>query len=246
MPVYLGDYVEDDTLHFLWSTNNSNGASITRATNGTVSVYKDNGTTQSTAGVTDTEDFDSLTGIHACTIDLSSDAFYSAGADYAVVLSGATIDGQTVNAVLAHFSIANRYSQPAAIVTANVTQISGDSVAADNAEAFFDNTGFVASASTIGTVTTAAALTTNNDKTGYRLSSTGVDDILDEAITEPAGIFTWPATLRTIGGWLGAVSRNKLTQTATTQVVRNDADNANIASSTVSDNGTTFTRGEFS
>ncbi len=240
MASYLGDYLEDDTLHFLWSSNSSTGASITRATNGTVSVYKDNGTTQSTVGVTDTEDFDSLTGIHACTIDLSADAFYATGSDYAVVLSAATIDGQTVNAVLAHFSIQNRYSQPATTVNANVTQISGDSTAADNAELFFDNTGFNASASTIGTVTT------NSDKTGYRLSATGVDDILDEAVAEPAGIFTWPATLRSIAGWLGAVSRNKITQTSTTQVVRNDADSAAIGTSTVSDNGTTFTRGEFS
>jgi hypothetical protein len=109
MTQWLGDYKEDDTVYFLWSTNDADGASVTRATDGTVQVYKDNGTSQSTAGVTDTEDFDSLTGIHACTIDLSADAFYATGADYAVVLSGATIDGQTVNAVLAHFSIENRY-----------------------------------------------------------------------------------------------------------------------------------------
>lgn len=105
---YLGDYAEDETVYFLWSTNDADGASVTRATNGTVSVYKDNGTTQTTTGVTDTEDFDSLTGIHACTI-VTTDAFYTTGADYAVVLSAATIDGQTVNAVLAHFSIQNRY-----------------------------------------------------------------------------------------------------------------------------------------
>jgi hypothetical protein len=109
--MWLGDYKEDETVYFLWSTNDGDGASITRATNGTVSVYKDNGTTQSVAGVTDTEDFDGLTGIHACTIDLSADAFYATGADYSVVLSAATIDGQTVNAVLAHFSIENRFNE---------------------------------------------------------------------------------------------------------------------------------------
>jgi hypothetical protein len=121
--MYLGDYVEDGTVRFVWSTNGADGASITRATNGTVSVYKDNGTTQSTAGITDTEDFDSLTGIHACTIVLT-DAFYEAGKDYAVVLSGATIDGKSVNAVLAHFSIQNRYmrgTNSAALATALAT-----------------------------------------------------------------------------------------------------------------------------
>jgi len=130
---YLGDYKEDETVYFLWSTNESAGASVTRTVDGTVSVYKDNGVSQSVAGVTDTEDFDSLTGIHACTIDLSADAFYATGADYAVVLSAATIDGQTVNAVLAHFSIENRFT--------DVIKISGSSTAANNVESVFLGTG---------------------------------------------------------------------------------------------------------
>ena len=109
MAPYLGDIVEDATIRFIWSTNDSDGASITRATDGTVSVYKDLGTTQTVAGVYDTyEDFDGLTGVHGCRIDTSADAFYATGSDYTVVLSAATIDSQTVNAVLAHFSIENR------------------------------------------------------------------------------------------------------------------------------------------
>jgi hypothetical protein len=36
---------------------------------------------------------------------------------------------------------------------------------------------------TVTTTTTASALTTNNDKTGYRLSATGVDDVWDEALS---------------------------------------------------------------
>jgi len=105
---YLGDFLEDSTVYFGWSTNDANGASITRATDGTVQVYKDDGTTESVAGITDTEDFDGLTGIHMCKIDTGADAFYATGHDYTVVLAGATIDGQTVNAVLANFSIENR------------------------------------------------------------------------------------------------------------------------------------------
>jgi len=107
--MYLGDFAEDATLYFLWGTNDSDGASITRATDGTVSVYKNDGVGQSVAGVTDTEDFDGLTGVHLCKIDLSSDVFYGTGNDYTVVLSAAVIDGSAVNAVLAHFSIENRH-----------------------------------------------------------------------------------------------------------------------------------------
>ncbi len=106
--LYLGDYSEDATLSFLWDTNDSNGASITRATDGTVQVYKDGGVGQSVAGVTDTEDFDGLTGVHLCQIDLNADAFYATGSDYNIVLNGAVIDTQTVNATLATFSIENR------------------------------------------------------------------------------------------------------------------------------------------
>lgn len=46
--------------------------------------------------------------------------------------------------------------------------------------------------------------------------------------------------------WLFTISRNKITQTATTQTLRNDADNGNIATNPTSDNGTTMTRGKWS
>jgi hypothetical protein len=110
MGPYLGDFKEDSTVYFCWDTNDKDGASITRATNGTVKVYKDDGTGESTAGITDTEDFDGITGVHNCKIDLGADAFYAAGHDYSVVLTGATIDGETVNAVLATFSIEARFA----------------------------------------------------------------------------------------------------------------------------------------
>lgn len=108
--IYLGDYKEDATLYFCWSTNDKSGAAITRATDGTIKVYKDDSDTESTAGIMDTKDFDSLTGVHNCKIDLSADAFYAKGHDYSVVLVGAEIDGETVNAVLITFSIENRFA----------------------------------------------------------------------------------------------------------------------------------------
>lgn len=107
---YLGDFSAGATVHLKWATNGANGASITRATNGSLRVYKGSSATQRTsgAGITDTEDFDSLTGLHHASIDLSDNTdagFYASGNEYQVVLEGATIDGQVVNTVLAHFSI---------------------------------------------------------------------------------------------------------------------------------------------
>ena len=104
----LGDFLYQATVDFMWQSFTAAGASVTRATNGTISVYKGNNTTQTTTGVTDTEDFDTLTGVHHVRI-ATTDAFYEPGFSYMVVLSGATIDGQSVNAVLATFSIQNRY-----------------------------------------------------------------------------------------------------------------------------------------
>lgn len=101
---YLGDYAPGSTVRQMFNTSDSNGASITGSTDGTISVYKDGGTTQSTTGVTSTEDFDALTGVHLVAIDTSADGtFYSTGSDFIVVLSGATIDTRTVNAALFSF-----------------------------------------------------------------------------------------------------------------------------------------------
>ncbi len=110
MAIDLGDVSEDVTIHFLWDTVDGSGASITRAVNGEIRVYKDSGTPPTTSGIIDIEDFDSLVGIHACTIALDAATFYSVGSDYNVVLSGAVIDSQVVSAVLAHFSIENRFT----------------------------------------------------------------------------------------------------------------------------------------
>lgn len=191
--MYLGDYKEDDTVYFLWSTNGSDGESITRSTNGTVSVYKDNGTSQSTAGVTDTEDFDSLTGIHACTIDLSADAFYAVGADYAVVLSAATIDTQTVNAVLAHFSIENRFNETTvtSMATGVVTAaaIAADAIGASEIAADAIGASEIA-ASAIG----ASEIAT--DAIGAdELAAGGIDEMMDEVFE---GAYTFRQMMRIV------------------------------------------------
>lgn len=75
------------------------------------------------------------------------------------------------------------------------------------------------------------------------LQATGLDQVVT---AEPAGPPAWGATLKAGLCWLVALGRNKMTQTSTTTILRNDADSGTIGTSTVSDDGTTFTRGEFS
>jgi len=107
---YLGDYAEDyATLNFKFSTHKADGTPITLAGSPVVSVYKANGTTQSTAGITLSVDFDSVTGLNNVLIDLSADAFYAVGNDYSVVITAGTVNGvSVVGTVVAHFSIENR------------------------------------------------------------------------------------------------------------------------------------------
>jgi len=168
--MYLGDFAEDATVYFLWSTNDGDGASITRSVDGTISVYKDNSTTQTTQGITDTEDFDGLTGIHLCTIDTSADAFYATGHDYHVVLSGSTIDGQSVNAILRQFSIENRFDE------VDVTKLGGAGQSAtdlkDFADAGYDpSTNKVQGVVLVDTVTTVTGHTAQTGDSFARLGA---------------------------------------------------------------------------
>lgn len=155
---YLGDHAEDQSVYFMWSSSDGDGASITRATDGTISVYKDNSDgssfdqTQVTTGVTNDEDVDGLTGVHSCCIT-TTDAWYETGHDYVVVLSAATIDGNTVNAPLAHFSIENRFDE------VTVTSMgAGVVTAAAIADAAIDNATFAADVGSTAYATNVIAL----------------------------------------------------------------------------------------
>lgn len=66
-----------------------------------------------------------------------------------------------------------------------------------------------------------------------------------DTYAESAGVPAATATLVAKISWLATKARNKITQTATTQTLRNDADSGNIATSTVSDDGTTATVAEW-
>ncbi len=106
--MYLGDFKAEATHYFCFSTNNKSGGKTTYS-DGSVKVFKDDVNTGVTTGVTVVKDFGNpaMTGVHNVKLALT-DAFYAAGHDYTVVLTEAAIDGETVNAVIASFSIENR------------------------------------------------------------------------------------------------------------------------------------------
>lgn len=143
--IYLGDFQAGATVHLKWNTNDADGASVTRATNGSIRIYKGSSTTQrsSANGITDTEDFDTdpLTGVHHLSIDLSDNTdagFYAAGSDYQIVLVGAVIDGATVNACIGQFSIQNRAQVVVASLAAGSITASVIATGAVDADAIAD------------------------------------------------------------------------------------------------------------
>lgn len=114
MVPFFGDYDTTETVYIPFNTFSSDDPSasvtITNLAAADVEIHKDGGTTQraSDAGVTVTIDFDSVTGNHMVSIDLSdnSDAgFYAAGSRYQVRMEGTTVDGATINAWIGSFSI---------------------------------------------------------------------------------------------------------------------------------------------
>lgn len=141
---YCGDYHEDATVYIPFSTNDSDGASITVTdlAVGDIKIHK-NGVTDekaSTDGVSIAINYDGVTGNHLITIDTSDNTgasgFWVGGADYQVRLEGITVDGQTINLWVGYFSIDNRSG---VVYDTRVWLVDPDNGSDDNAGHSFAN-----------------------------------------------------------------------------------------------------------
>lgn len=146
MVPFYGDYDTTETVYLPLNTFDSNDPSqsvtITNLANTDIHIHKDGGTTQrsSAAGVTASIDFDTITGNHLVSIDLSDNTdagFYATGSIYQVRMEGTTVDAGTINAWIGSFSIGRRLTQAA---TANLelqydtTGLTGDTFPATQAQ----------------------------------------------------------------------------------------------------------------
>lgn len=193
---YLGDYAEDyATLNFKFSTHQADGTPITLAGTPAVSVYKANSTTQSTAGITLTVDFDGVTGLHNVLIDLSADAFYAVGNDYSVVITTGTVNSiSVVGTQLAHFSIENRN------VKANITKILGTAPTEGGAGRLA--AGFTKAYDVATPVWTAASVNQTGDSYARLGSPAGASIAADiAAISATVATAVWGATTRTLSSF---------------------------------------------
>ena len=176
----LGDYAEDATLNTKFPSRDTD-STPTALVSGAASVYKSDGVTQSTAGVTLTTSFDSHAGLNNVKVDLSSDAFYATGNDYQIVLTAGTVGGNSVvGSVIAEFSIENRFMRgtdsanttaplTAAQVNTEVDTAISDAGLAASIAALKD---FDPAVDAVANVTLVTTTTTNTDMRGTDSANT--------------------------------------------------------------------------
>lgn len=118
---YLGDFGVSAIVDTKFCTVDGTGAP-TSLSSGAVSIYKGNSTTQSTAGVTLTADFDGVTGLNHLRIDTSADGtFYAVDSLFQAVITTGTVGGvSVVGYVPAEFSISTDATQ--ALLTTTMTE----------------------------------------------------------------------------------------------------------------------------
>lgn len=138
------------------------------------------------------------------------------------------------------------YPEEAGDMRADVVQWSGTTVATPDTAGYpkvtlKTGTGTGEISLTSGAVTAGSLGTTAKADVNAEV----VDALVTDTYAEVSGVVAATSSLKDKINWVFALARNKVTQTATTQTLRNDADNADLATAAVSDNGTTFTRGEW-
>ena len=216
---YRGDFALGSTFDLKFTSRAfTTGAPFTLAGTPVVSAYPDNSTTQLTAGITLTVDFDTVTGLNNVRVVATSGNGYAAGSNYDLVITTGTVNSvSVVGEVIGSFSLearsavrptipgrtldisatgeagidwANVGSPTTALALTGTTIASTQKVDLETIKTnpvvnagtvTFPTTATLASTTNItaGTITTATNLTTNNDKTGYALSSAGVQAIWD-------------------------------------------------------------------
>ncbi len=274
----LGDFTPGKTATFWFTTVNVDGVPAA-LTSGAASVYKQGTTTESTAGVSLSTNYDSRTGFHEVEVDTSADgAFYAAGKDFAIVLTAGTVEGRTITPlVLANFSLSNRSAlRPAtadrtlavdASGQVTVGALASDSITASAIAADAIGSSELAASAITEIQSGLSTLDAAGVRTAIGLASANLDvqlaaiaayvdtevaaikavtDQFAAAQGEPSSAPAANATPLQKIAWLAALARNKVEQTSTTQTLKADDGSTTIATAAVSDDGTTFTRSEWS
>jgi len=199
------DYALGSTIDFKFTSRRfSTGAPHTLAGTPSVAIYADNSTTEITAGVTLSVDFDSRTGLNNVRVVATSGNGFAAGSNYQIVITAGTVDSvSVVGEVVGEFSI--EAQSPLRPTTAGRTL---DVSAGGEAGIDWANVGSptttvgltgttIATSQVVASVSGAVASVTNpvtagtvSDKTGYSLTQSFPANFADLAITSSTGRVT--------------------------------------------------------
>lgn len=283
---YHGDIALGDSIDIKFTTVNSSGVPTTLAGTPVVSAYVDNGTTEITAGVTLTVDFDAVTGLHNVRVVASGGNGFATGTNVQLVITTGTVDGNSVvGYVVGSFSIEDRPLNAAKLATDAVNEIRdailSDSTAfaganidaavssrsshaaADAAVAVWDALQSAhVTAGSFGELATEIAdiladtnelqtddvpglIAALNDLSAAEVNAEVLDVLGTDTQSLPAqGAPPATPTLIEVLMHFYEAYRNKLEQTATEFRILADDETTVNRKTTVSDDGTTTTRGE--
>jgi len=187
--MYHGDIRLGDTIDIKFTTRRfTTGVPFTLAGSPVISAYVGNGTTEITAGITLTVDFDGRTGLNNVRVVATSGNGFATATNIQLVITTGTVDSiSVVGEVIATFSIEARSAVMPTIATRTLDVSAAGNAGIDwsNIEApttpqnlsatNIDVDQVVASvAGAVASVTSGVTVTTNNDKTGYAIGVGGL------------------------------------------------------------------------
>lgn len=182
---YIGDFRLGDTIDTSFTTVQTTGASFTLAGSPVISAYVGNNTTQITAGITLTVDFDSVTGYNHIRIVASGGNGYATASNYRLVITTGTVNSvSVVGYVVCEFSIENR-SAVMPTTSARTLDVSATGEAGvDWANVGSPGTSVSLTATTVATVTTTTTATNlTNAPTAGDLTATMKASVATAALT---------------------------------------------------------------
>lgn len=139
MSLDLRDIELGTTIDFKFTTVNTSGAPTTLAGSPVVSAYVDNSTTEITAGITLTVDFDSRTGLHHVRAVISAANGYTRKSRIQFVITAGTVGGSSVVGYeVANGSVEAGY-RPGIIARGIAQSFTSTTIVLEAAESFEDD-----------------------------------------------------------------------------------------------------------
>jgi hypothetical protein len=204
--MYHGDVRLESTVDLKFTTRRfSTGAPFALAS-GVISAYIDNGTTQLTAGITLTADFDGVTGLNNVRVVATTANGYAAGTNVQLVITTGTVDSvSVVGEVIGSFSIEARSALMPTVADRRVDVTATGAAGVDWAN--------------IENPTTAQNLSgTNIDVDQVVASVTGAVGSVTAGVTLAAS--TLFAGITSLAEWLGALAGKQTADTTARTEIR--------------------------